>query len=317
MGGLALSGAGLLCIEATAVQPEGRISPADLGLYDDRTEAALRRVLTAIRRYSPIPIAMQLAHAGRKASTGLPWQGGQQIPQDEGGWQTLAPSPVPQNEGEPPPVELDAAGIDRIRKAFVATARRAVSLGIDALEIHCAHGYLLHEFLSPLANRRTDELGGSLENRMRFPLSVFDAVRAAVPADMPVGVRVSGTDWIEGGWDVEQTCFFAAALKELGVDWIDASSGGISSAQKIPVGPGYQVSIAQAIRETTGVPTAAIGLITDPKQAEAILNEGKADLVALARGMLFDPRWPWHAAAQLGARVAAPPQYLAGRTTWA
>ena len=310
LGGLALSGAGLLCTEATAVEPEGRISPADLGLYDDRTEAALARVLAAIRRHSPIPFAVQLAHAGRKASTGLPWQGGQQIPPDEaGGWRTVAPSPVPHAEGEVPPLELDAAGLERIREAFVATAGRAVRLGVDALEVHSAHGYLLHEFLSPLANRRSDEHGGSLENRMRFPLSVFAAVRAAVPAAMPVGVRVSGTDWVEGGWDLEQTCVYAAALKELGVDWIDASSGGTSPAQQIPAGPGYQVPIAQAIRERTGLPTTAVGLITEPRQAEAILAEGRADLVALARAMLFDPRWPWHAAAELGARVTAPPQY--------
>ena len=184
-----------------------------------------------------------------------------------------------------------------------------MGLGIDALEIHNAHGYLLHEFLSPISNRRTDEYGGTLENRLRFPLAVFEAVRAAVPADMPVGVRVSGTDWVEGGWDIEQACVFAAALKKLGVDWIDASSGGVSPAQRIPLGPGYQVPLAQAIREATGVPTIAVGLITDPQQAEEIVAAGKADLVALARGMLFDPRWPWHAAAQLGASVSAPPQY--------
>ncbi len=309
LGGLALSGAGMLCIEATAVEPEGRITPSDLGLYDDRTEAALRPVLAAVRKYSRIPVAMQLAHAGRKASSHVPWQGGQLIPQAEGGWLPVAPSAVPQHEHEPPPAELDAAGLARIREAFVATAKRAVGLGIDALEIHNAHGYLLHEFLSPISNRRTDEYGGTLENRLRFPLAVFEAVRGAVPADMPVGVRVSGTDWVEGGWDIEQACVFAAELKKLGVDWIDASSGGVSPAQRIPLGPGYQVPLAQAIREATGVPTIAVGLITDPQQAEEIVATGKADLVALARGMLFDPRWPWHAAAQLGASVSAPPQY--------
>ena len=195
------------------------------------------------------------------------------------------------------------------RQAFVATARRAVDLGIDALEVHAAHGYLLHQFLSPLANRRTDEYGGSLQNRMRFPLAVFEAVRAAVPADMPVGVRVSATDWVEGGWDLEQTCVFATELKERGVDWIDVSSGGVSPAQQIPVGPGYQVEFARAIKEAAGVHTIAVGLITEPQQAEAIVAGGQADLVALARGMLYDPRWPWHAAAQLGATVEAPRQY--------
>ena len=309
LGGLALSGAGMLCIEATAVEPEGRITPSDLALYDDRTEAALRRVLAAVRKYSRIPVAMQLAHAGRKASSHVPWQGGQLIAQAEGGWLPVAPSAVPQREHEPPPAELDAVGLFRIREAFVATAKRAVGLGIDALEIHNAHGYLLHEFLSPISNRRTDEYGGTLENRLRFPLAVFEAVRGAVPADMPVGVRVSGTDWVEGGWDIEQACVFAAELKKLGVDWIDASSGGVSPAQRIPLGPGYQVHLAQAIREATGVPTIAVGMITDPQQAEEIVATGKADLVALARGMLFDPRWPWHAAAQLGASVSAPPQY--------
>ena len=243
LGGLARSGAGMLCIEATAVEPEGRITPSDLGLYDDRTEAALRSVLAAVRKYSRIPVAMQLAHAGRKASSHVPWQGGQLIAQAEGGWLPVAPSAVPQHEHEPPPAELDAAGLARIREAFVATAKRAVGLGIDALEIHNAHGYLLHEFLSPISNRRTDEYGGTLENRLRFPLAVFEAVRAAVPADMPVGVRVSGTDWVEGGWDIEQACVFAAALKKLGVDWIDASSGGVSPAQRIPARPGLSGAV--------------------------------------------------------------------------
>jgi NADPH2 dehydrogenase len=309
LGGLAMSGAGLLFTEATAVEPDGRISPADLGLYDEATEAALCRVLRAIRKHSGIPIGMQLAHAGRKASSRAPWDGGGLIAPEEGGWLPVAPSAVPQKEGEPPPAALDADGLTRIRQAFVDTAQRAVRLGIDALEVHAAHGYLLHEFLSPLSNRRTDEYGGSLENRMRYPLSVFEAVRAAVPGHLPVGVRVSATDWVEGGWDLVQTIAFASELKARGVDWIDASSGGVSSAQKIRLGPGYQVEFAQAIKEATGVTTIAVGLITEPEQAEAIVAEGKADLVALARGILYDPRWPWHAAAQLGATVEAPPQY--------
>jgi 2,4-dienoyl-CoA reductase-like NADH-dependent reductase (Old Yellow Enzyme family) len=309
LGSLSLSGAGMLCIEATAVEAEGRITPGDLGLYDDATEAALARVLAAIRTYSKIPVAMQLAHAGRKASSHLPWEGGQQIPLTQGGWLASAPSPIPQKEGEVPPVALDAAGFARVRDAFVETAKRAQRLGIDALEVHGAHGYLLHEFLSPISNHRTDDYGGSLENRMRFPLEIFDAVRAAFTAEKPVGMRVSGTDWIEGGWDLDQAIAFAKALKARGADWIDVSSGGISPLQKIPVGPGYQVPLAEGVKAATGLNTFAVGLITEAQQAEEIIASGKADLVALARGMLYDPRWPWHAAAQLGATVDAPPQY--------
>jgi len=309
LGSLALSGAGMLCIEATAVEAEGRITPSDLGLYDDATEAALLPVLAAIRTHSKIPVTMQLAHAGRKASSFLPWQGGQLIPIAQGGWAPSAPSAVPQKSGEPPPVALDTTGLARVRDAFVATAKRAERLGIDALEIHAAHGYLLHEFLSPIANHRTDSYGGSLDNRLRFPLEVFDAVRAAFPAGKPVGIRVSATDWMDGGWDVEQTIAFAHELKRRGVDWIDVSSGGISPLQKVVVGPGYQVPFAEAIKRATAIPTMSVGLITTAAQAEDIVASGKADLVALARGMLYDPRWPWHAAAELGATVDAPPQY--------
>jgi NADPH2 dehydrogenase len=309
LGALSISGAGLLTIEATAVEAEGRITPGDLGLYDDATEAALRPVLAAIRKYSKIPVSMQLAHAGRKASSYVPWEGGQQIPLSQGGWLASAPSAIPQREGELPPQALDAAGLARIRAAFVTAAHRAERLGLDGLEIHAAHGYLIHEFLSPIANHRTDEYGGSLENRIRFPLEIFDAVRAAFPAEKPIGVRVSGTDWVEGGWDIDQTIIFAKALKERGADWIDVSSGGISPLQKIPVGPGYQVPLAEAVKAATGLNTISVGLITDAHQAEAIVASGEADLVALARGMLYDPRWPWHAAAQLGATVDAPPQY--------
>jgi 2,4-dienoyl-CoA reductase-like NADH-dependent reductase (Old Yellow Enzyme family) len=220
-----------------------------------------------------------------------------------------APSAVPHNPGETAPLALDTAGLIRVRDAFVATAKRAARLGIDGLEIHAAHGYLLHQFLSPLANQRTDEYGGSLENRMRFPLEVFDAVRAAFPADKPVGVRVSASDWVEGGWDIEQTIAFAKELKKREVDWIDVSSGGVSPLQKIELKPGYQVHFAKAVKEATGLPTIAVGLITEAQQAEDIVSGGDADLVAIARAALYDPRWPWHAAAQLGATVEAPPQY--------
>jgi 2,4-dienoyl-CoA reductase-like NADH-dependent reductase (Old Yellow Enzyme family) len=309
LGALALSGAGALCIEATAVEPEGRITSSDLGLYDDSTEAALKTVVEAIRKYSKIPVMIQLAHAGRKASSQLPWEGGQLIPLAQGGWAPWAPSATPYKDGEAAPRALDAAGLARVRDAFAATARRAARLGIDGIEVHGAHGYLLHEFLSPLSNHRTDSYGGSLENRMRFPLEIFDAVRAAFPADKPVGIRVSASDWVDGGWDLDQTLVLAKALKARGIDWIDASSGGLSPLQKIALKPGYQTHFAEAIKKETGAATIAVGLITGIQQAEQIVAGGTADLVALARGMLYDPHWPWRAAAELGAHVDAPPQY--------
>jgi 2,4-dienoyl-CoA reductase-like NADH-dependent reductase (Old Yellow Enzyme family) len=309
LGNLALSGAGMLVIEATAVEAEGRITPGDLGLYDAATEAALKPVLAAIRAHSPIVVAMQLAHAGRKASSHIPWEGGQLIVPEQGGWRPFAPSAIPQLDGEAPPIALDAEGLARIREAFATAARRAARLGIDAIEVHSAHGYLLHEFLSPIANQRTDAYGGSLENRMRFPLEVFDAVRAAFPADKPVGLRLSATDWVAGGWDLDQTLVYAKALAARGVSWIDASSGGVSPKQQIPLEPGYQVPFARAIKQATGAPTIAVGLITEPQHAEELVATGQADMVALARGALYDPRWPWHAAAELGATVHAPPQY--------
>jgi 2,4-dienoyl-CoA reductase-like NADH-dependent reductase (Old Yellow Enzyme family) len=306
---LALSGAAMFCIEATHVEAIGRITPGCLGLWNDATEAALKPILASLRKRSTTAVAMQLAHAGRKTSSHVPWDGGQQIPVAEGGWLADAPSAVPHKEGEAAPRALDAAGLKRIRDAFVAATKRADRLGIDAIEVHGAHGYLLHQFLSPIANRRTDEYGGSLQNRMRYPLEVFDAVRAAFPAAKPVGVKVSATDWVEGGWDLAQTIEFANELKRRGVDWIDVSSGGVSPLQKIPLSPGYQVPFAQAVREATGLTTMAVGLITEARQAEDIVASGKADMVALARGMLYDPRWGWHAAAELGGQVAVPPQY--------
>ncbi len=309
LGHMALSGAGLLFTEATAVEPEGRISPADLGLWSDDTEAALRRVLESIRRWSSMPIGIQLAHAGRKASTKAPWEGGAQIPAGAGGWQTVAPSTVPYNENDAPPLALDREGLRRVRESFAAAARRAHRLGLDLIELHAAHGYLLHEFLSPLSNRREDEYGGSLENRMRFPLEVYDAVREAVPAAMPVGIRISATDWVDGGWDLEQSVAFARALKQRGCSYIHVSSGGLSPAQRIALEPGYQLPFAERIRNESGLFTIAVGLITEPEQAEAVIASGQADMVALARGILYDPRWPWHAAARLGAQVDAPKQY--------
>ena len=311
LGHLALSGAALLTIEATAVVPEGRISPDDLGLWSDETEAALRRVLDGVRKWSDMPIAIQLAHAGRKASTRVPWEGGAQIAPDQPrGWQTVAPSALPFLAGEHPPLALDRAGLARVRDGFVDAARRAARLGIDAVQLHGAHGYLLHQFLSPLSNVRTDEYGGSLENRMRFPLEVFDAVRAAFPPERPVTMRVSGTDWAEGGWDIEGTIAFSRALEARGCAAVHVSSGGLTPAQQIPVGPSYQVPLARAVKAATKLPVVAVGLITEFEQAEAIISTGDADMVALARAILYDPRWPWHAAAHLGATVKAPKQYL-------
>ncbi|WP_067733113.1 NADH:flavin oxidoreductase/NADH oxidase [Novosphingobium naphthalenivorans] len=311
LGQLALSGAGILTIEAAAVSPEGRISYADVGLWDDETEAAMGKVLESVRRWSSMPIAIQLAHAGRKASTAKPWDGGAQIaPGEPNGWQTVSASGLPFQSHENAPEALDAAGLARIRDAFAEAARRTARLGIDAIQIHAAHGYLLHQFLSPLSNHRTDEYGGSLENRMRFPLEVFDAVRAAFPAGKPVTVRVSGTDWVDGGWDIEQTIAFSRALEQRGVSAMHISSGGLHPAQAIPVGPNYQVPLARKVKEAVSVPVIAVGLITEPEQAEAIVGTGEADMVALARTVLYDPRWPWHAAAALGAQVSVAPQFL-------
>jgi len=306
---LALSGAAVFCIEATAVEAIGRITPGCLGLWNDATEAALKPIMASVRKHSKTAVIMQLAHAGRKASSHTPWDGGQLIPISEGGWQAQGPSAVPHKEGEALPLAFDAAGLARVREAFVAATKRAERLGLDGLELHSAHGYLLHQFLSPISNKRTDQYGGSLQNRMRYPLEVFDAIRAVFPAEKPIGVKVSATDWVEGGWDLPQAIEFAGELKKRGVDWIDVSSGGVSPQQKIPLGPGYQVPLAQAIKQATGVTTIAVGLITEAKQGEEIVASGKADMIALARAMLYDPRWAWHAAAELGGQVYAPPQY--------
>jgi len=310
LGSLALSGAGLLLTEATAVSPEGRISAADLGLWDDACEASLGRVVQAVRRHSRIALGVQLAHAGRKASSALPWLGGAFIAPEAGGWLPVAPSAVPYAHGDLPPQELDLAGIAKVREDFVAAARRAARLGFDAVELHAAHGYLLHEFLSPLSNQRADEYGGSLENRMRLVLEVFAALRETLPAPIALGVRISATDWVDGGWDVESSIELTQRLKNLGAAYIHVSSGGLAPEQKIILDAGYQVPFAQAIRQATGLAAIAVGLITEAGQAEAIVAEGQADAVALGRAMLFDPRWPWHAAALLGAQVDCPPQYL-------
>lgn len=309
-GQLLQGGAGLTCIEATAVTAQGRISPGDLGLWDNATEQALGQTLARARHQAPPkPVALQLAHAGRKGSSHRPWETGALIPPEQGGWIPVAPSALAHADSEPPPAALDLAGLAATRDAFADAARRAERIGIDALELHMAHGYLLHQFLSPLANVRTDAYGGSFENRIRFPLEVFDAVRARWPEGRPLGVRVSATDWVQGGWTLAETVELARRLAARGCDWIDVSSGGISPRQQIKLGPGYQVPFARDIRRACGMVTMAVGLITAPRQAETIIASGDADLVALARGILWNPHWAWHAAAALGSSVAAPPQY--------
>ena len=307
-GNLLNSGAGLFTIEATAVTPEGRITPSCLGLWDERTERALADNLRRARKLAPhTAVCIQLAHAGRKASSALPWQGAQQLSDAQGGWETFAPSATAYKDGETAPTAMSQAELGRVRDAFVVAAQRAEAMGIDAIEIHNAHGYLLHEFLSPLANQRTDAYGGSFENRIRYPLEVFTAVRAVFKG--PVGLRLSASDWVEGGWDGEQSAEFAKRLKALGCDFIHISSGGMSPLQKITLAPGYQVPLARQVREASGLPTMAVGLITLPQQAEDILKEGDADLIAMARAFLYQPRWGWQAAAALGGQVDANPVY--------
>jgi 2,4-dienoyl-CoA reductase-like NADH-dependent reductase (Old Yellow Enzyme family) len=302
------SGAGLFIIEATGVTPEARITPACLGLWDDRTEAALQDKLSRARKLAPAtPVFIQLAHAGRKSSSATPWAGGQLLSLDEGGWETSAPSAIPQLDGERMPHELSTHELSELISAFVLAAQRAERIGLDGIELHGAHGYLLHQFLSPIANQRTDVYGGSFENRIRFPLELFSAVRKAFSGVL--GIRISASDWIEGGWTPEETAEFAKRLKPLGCDFVHISSGGISPKQKIAIGPNYQVPFAKIVKEQSGLPTMTVGLITEPEQAEAILQAGDADLIALARAFLYKPRWGWEAAAKLGATVTANERY--------
>ncbi len=310
LGQFAVSGVGMVIMEMTNVEPAGRITPRCMGLWSDANEAALKRVVAFCKEHGSAGFGVQLAHAGRKASTLPPWEGRRGLTPAEGGWTPLAPSAVPSGKGALEPRPLTADEVVGLTQAFADSARRADRAGVEAIEIHAAHGYLLHQFLSPLSNRRDDRYGGSLANRMRFPLEVFRRVRAVWPAHKPLGIRVSATDWAEGGWDLEQTLAFAHELKKLECDWIDVSSGGLVKNQVIETAPGYQVPFAEAVRRETGLTTMAVGMITEPKQAEEIVAAGKADLVALARGMLYDPRWAWHAAHELGAEVTYPNQYL-------
>lgn len=310
LGQLAMSGAGLLVFEATAVSPEGRITKGCLGLWSDEHAAALEPVLAFCRSDGTARLGIQLGHAGRKGSCRVPLRGGAPLLPEEGAWTTVSASALPYDQGWPVPLAADAAMLAAIEADFAAAAERAAALGFDFLELHLAHGYLLHQFLSPLSNLRTDSFGGDLEGRLRFPLRVVEAVRAVWPEERPLGVRVSATDWVEGGIDLEQTIALAQRLKERGVDLIDVSSGGLDPRQKLTLAPGYQVPFAEAVRRATGLPTVAVGLIVTPRQAEAVLAEGRADLVALARTIMDDPRWPWHAAQELGAEITYPAQYV-------
>jgi 2,4-dienoyl-CoA reductase-like NADH-dependent reductase (Old Yellow Enzyme family) len=299
----------LVIVEATAVSPEGRISPEDSGIWSEGHAEAFRRIAAFVKGQGAVP-GVQLAHAGRKASTSVPWRGEGAVRPEQGGWEPIAPSAIPFSGTYPVPRAMTAAELEMVCAQFAAAAHRAALAGFEVVEIHMAHGYLLHEFLSPLANRRTDSYGGSLENRMRFPLQVAGAVRDAWPAHLPLFVRISATDWTEGGWDLESSVDLARRLKGIGVDLVDCSSGGLVPNARVPVGPGYQVPFAAAIRSGAGIATGAVGMITDPAQAEQILATGQADAVLLAREMLRDPYWPLRAARALGVEGPWPVQYL-------
>ncbi|HEX8290850.1 MAG TPA: NADH:flavin oxidoreductase/NADH oxidase [Pyrinomonadaceae bacterium] len=307
LGSRAVGGAALVCVEATGVSPEGRISPGDTGLWSGEHARAFAPVASFIKSQGA-RAAIQLAHAGRKASTAEPWRGGKPLGEEQGGWQTLAPSAVPFGDW-PAPREMTGADIEAVIVQFADAARRALEAGFEVVELHMAHGYLLHEFLSPLSNRRGDEFGGSLENRARFPLRVTEAVRAVWPDELPLFARISATDWVEGSWDLEQSVQLSRWLKERGVDLVDCSSGGLVPGARIPVAPGYQVGFAETIRREAGVATGAVGLVTEPEQAEGIIASGQADAVFLARAMLRDPYWPLRAARRLGAETYWPVQY--------
>jgi 2,4-dienoyl-CoA reductase-like NADH-dependent reductase (Old Yellow Enzyme family) len=308
LGSRAVGGAGAVIAEATAVEQRGQISPADLGLWNETQIEPLRRIAAFVKDHGAVP-GIQLAHAGRKASTDKPWLGGKPLTAANGAWQPVAPSAIPFSPQHATPHELSLAEIDEVVRAFGASAQRALSAGFQLLEIHGAHGYLLHEFLSPLSNTRKDEYGGSLENRMRFAQRVIAAVRAVWPERLPLFLRISATDWVEGGWSADDSVQLAGLAKSQGVDLIDCSSGGTSAGASIPLGPGYQVPFAEKIRREAAIATGAVGLITDARQADAIIRTAQADIILLARELLRDPYWPIHAALELGAAAPIPPQY--------
>jgi 2,4-dienoyl-CoA reductase-like NADH-dependent reductase (Old Yellow Enzyme family) len=309
LGSRAVGGASLVMVEATAVSPEGRISPDDSGIWSDEHTPAFSRIAKFIKSQGAVP-AIQLAHAGRKASTDAPWRGGKPLSQAEGGWQPIAPSPIPFDDASPMPREITSEDIEEVISEFLTATRRSLEAGFEVLEIHMAHGYLLHEFLSPLSNRRTDEYGVTLENRMRFPLRLAKTLRDAWPDHLPVFVRISCTDWVDGGWDLAQSIEFCRRLKRLGVDLIDCSSGALLPGAKIPAGPGFQVPFAAAIRQEAQIATGAVGFITDPAQAEQIIATGQADAIFMAREFLREPYWPLRAARALNVDVPWPSQYL-------
>ena len=318
LGTLANSGAGLLVIEATAVERAGRITHGCVGLWSDAHEIAIRRVVEACRRFGTAKVGIQLAHAGRKASAKRPWEGKSlNEPELDDPWPTSAPSALPFGEGWHTPRAMSANEIEALVPKFAEAARRADRIGLDLAELHGAHGYLIHQFLSPYSNTRTDQYGGSLENRMRFPLAAFKAMREVWPTTKPLGIRISAVDWLDGGWQIEDSLVLARKLKDLGCDFIDVSTGGNDAALKPPVAPGFQVPFAARIRREVGIPVMAVGMITDAHQAEAIVAEGQADFVALARAFLDDPHWGWHTAYKLGAEPKLPPQYRrAGIKLW-
>ncbi len=317
LGMLANSGAGLLVVESTHVERHGRITHGCLGLYSDACEAALERIIGHCRRIGSAKLAIQLSHAGRKASAHRPWEGSKPLSAAEDPWPTIAPSALPFGPGWHTPRAMTEDDMARVIAAFADAARRAVRIGFDAIELHFAHGYLLHSFLSPIANTRDDAWGGTLEGRMRFPLEVARTARALVPRDTPLGVRFTGSDWLEGGLTVNDAVAVAKALKEIGLNYVDVSSGGVTTQATPPQQPGYNVPLAEQVRRESGIATRTVGLIVSPKQAEAIVAEGRADMVALARAFLDDPHWAWHAAQVLGGDVTHPPQYLrAGPALW-
>lgn len=309
LGQFATGGFGLVITEAAAVEPRGRITPQCLGIWSDDNEEALGRVVRFCREYGQAKMGIQLAHAGRKASTHRPWEGRNPLGADEGAWETISASANPQDEGWHTPRAMDRSDMDTVRDAFVTATKRSDRLGFDMIEVHSAHGYLMHEFLSPIANTRDDEYGGSLENRMRYPLEVFAAMRAVWPAEKPMGVRLSATDWEDKGWTPEDSVVYAQRLKALGCDYICASSGGISGNTRLELGEGYQVEFAEKIRREADIATMAVGMIYDPHHAEKVVANGQGDMVALARGLLFDPHWAVRAAAALDVETSSPPQY--------